>query len=141
MVITHNGFNNICGSMAELMVDEFGIKKICRNSRNPKRAKPWLLGIGDWKSRQHDWDGEITSHFDEGFLRLNIKRYIYDDDPFGVGQRLNHKISGRGRNPVLAVSGQESVVHWKQSEDIKKGIHDNSSGLEECGGYSIYQSK
>ena len=88
--------------MAVSEVDEFGIKKIYPSNKDPNRARPWLLGIGDWKSRIYDWDGEITSQIGEdGFLMLNVKnykRYIDLNGKLRVGSK-----DGRGRKPVLAI--------------------------------------
>jgi len=40
--------------MAETMVDEFGIRKIYPTNIHPNRAKPWLLGKGDWLKRRYN---------------------------------------------------------------------------------------
>lgn len=82
--------------MAESMVDEFGIKKIYPTNIHPNRAKPWLLGKGDWESRKYKWDWDYTASSDNGSLILNFRRVTVDPE---------HPVRypGRGRNPVTAL--------------------------------------
>jgi hypothetical protein len=76
--------------MAESMVDEFGVRKIHRTNTHPNRAKPWLLGKGDWERRRYgtgwgNWTnhsmstegGDVTIEHDgdEGILNRSKGRY------------------------------------------------------------------
>ena len=78
--------------MSEL--DEFGRRKIYRNSTDPKRAKPWLLGKDDWKIRLEIERGDFTTFIEDGELVFNFKE-------------------SKGRNYVVAIPSVDENGEYK----------------------------
>lgn len=82
--------------MAESINDPFGRRKIYPTNTHPNRAKPWLLGKGDWHDRRYDhwfdgnWDDYDLST-ENNYVIINF----HNDPIFGGG--------GKGRFPVLAL--------------------------------------
>ena len=104
--------------MAESINDEFGIRKIYPTNTHPNRARPWFLGIGDWKDRTYggngDWeDYEISRDSNNDVI---IK---FNNDPlFGGG--------GKGRFPILALrrnqyptDAQDNPIYFSEKNQSK----------------------
>ena len=73
-------------------LDPFGVRKIYPTNTHPNRAKPWLLGKGDWLERRYngigDWN-DCPFHTENGYVVIN----------FGPAEK--------GRLPVLALRVDE----------------------------------
>jgi len=82
--------------MADSINDEFGVRKIYPTNTHPNRAKPWLLGRGDWEGRMYngrgDWDDYSISTYN------NTVTLNFVNDPFII-----HIGDIKGRFPVLAL--------------------------------------
>lgn len=80
-------------------LDPFGVRKIYPTNTHPNRAKPWLLGKGDWLERRYNGVGD------------------WNDCPISTDSNgdviINFNTSGnKGRFPVLALRGDQYPVDW-----------------------------
>ena len=78
-------------------LDPFGKREIYPTNTHPNHAKPWYLGIGNWKDRRYtfgssDWEDYSISS-ENNTVILN-----FVNDPFII-----HIGGIKGRFPVLAL--------------------------------------
>ena len=88
-------------------IDTLGIRMIYPSNRGPNCAKPWYLGIEDWKSRVDDWEGN-ESRDDAGNLQFNIKKSNNEDK--------------KTRFKIQAISGQNAVTETRQDKLRDRGF-------------------
>jgi hypothetical protein len=107
-----------------MSVDEFGIKKIYPTNTFRNCARPWLLGIGDWKDRRFNGIGDWNDcPFENGVIEFGWLDNP-DVEPPVLGPR-------KGRLPVLALrfrdyplgeAGRLVVSESNQSRLRKRGF-------------------
>lgn len=88
-------------------VDILGIGIIYPSNPSPNCAKPWYLGVEDWKSRVDNWEGN-ESRDDADNLQFNIKKSNSEDK--------------KARFKIQAISGQNAVTETKQDELRGRGF-------------------
>jgi hypothetical protein len=127
-----------------MSVDEFGIRKIYPTNTHPNRAKPWLLGKGDWAKRRYngvgDWnDMPISTDADGNFivtldtsghkgrmpvLSLRLDRFPRDENNSPIVHAVKNQSKLRKRGFMSGSKSDwknvEMTMYWR----VRDTVHD-----------------
>ncbi len=94
--------------------DEFGIKKIYRSSTRPDAPDPFVMGIGNWKNRIDQWDG------DDGSFSGSGRDVIYESKN-SEKQRMNVFSESNQIEVPKEILDRNVLINRKDSDGVQRG--------------------